>query len=250
MSVVEFAAKSYQKQTLHRLRPMQLSNAYDIGLAAVLLFVLPALAIERDISALKQSRLVRCCQGIMVIGGCLGALAWQWDTQQRPLVALGLPIPLMPSNWALLALSLALLGLLSFASRGRTVPEAMKDNDSPLPQSGTELKTFFLFGIVAGVGWELLYRGYLVWFLAPLVGIVGAVCISALAYGLAHGVKDRRKAAGSVASSFLFTIAFAVTDDLWWLMAIHVVLPMIAVTIPAGARLENADRHVPGQKAA
>lgn len=222
-----------------------MSNAYDLGLAAVLLIILPALAIGRDVSALKQSRLVRYRQGIVIIGGCFGALAWQWHTQQRPLVALGLPIPLMPLNLGLLGLSIALLGLLAFASRARTVPESMRDNDSPLPQTSTERKTFVLFGIIAGVGWELLYRGYLLWFLTPRVGIFGAVCISAMAYGLAHGVKDRRKAAGSVASAFLFTIAFAVTNDLWWLMIIHVGLPMIAIAIAAGARLENADQQLP-----
>ncbi len=220
-------------------QPLLMSNAYDLVLAIVLLAALPALAIGREVAAVKQSRLARYCQGTTIIGGCLAALAWQWQTQQRPLVALGLPIPLTIASWGLLALWLALLGAIVLGGRGRPLPQSIHDDDSPLPQTSTERKAFFVFGIVAGIGWEVLYRGYLLWFLTPNVGIVGAVCISATAYGLAHGVKDHRKAAGSLASAFLFTIAFAATSDLWWLMIIHAGLPMIALAISARTRKEE-----------
>ena len=75
----------------------------------------------------------------------------------------------------------------------------------------------------------MLYRGFLLWWLTPLVGIIGAVVLASLAYGLAHGWKSRWEGLGSIASAFLFTIGFAVTGSLWWLIAIHTGLPLIAL---------------------
>jgi hypothetical protein len=65
------------------------------------------------------------------------------------------------------------------------------------------------------------------------------VCATALAYGVAHGVRDVRKAAASIVSAFVvrvpFTIGFSLTHDLWWLMPIHGGLPLLALTTPRSA---------------
>jgi membrane protease YdiL (CAAX protease family) len=71
------------------------------------------------------------------------------------------------------------------------------------------------------VGWEILYRGFLLWFLSPYIGIAGAICLASFAYGLARGYQGRRQLVGSIASAFAFTVAFAITRSLWWLMLLH-----------------------------
>ncbi len=110
--------------------------------------------------------------------------------------------------------------------------EAMRE----LPQDRDELLAFLAFTPFAGFGWEILYRGFLLWWLTPRVGIAGAVVVASLAYGLAHGWKSRADGLGSILSAFLFTMAFAVTGSLWWLIAIHTALPLVAVLAGRRAR--------------
>lgn len=104
-----------------------------------------------------------------------------------------------------------------------------EDADDPFPRTTMERAGYVLFAFAAGSGWEILYRGFLLWFLTPLLGIIAAVGLAALAYGVAHGVKDRRMLMASIASALVFTVAFAMTRELWWLMLIHTGLPLIAL---------------------
>jgi membrane protease YdiL (CAAX protease family) len=103
--------------------------------------------------------------------------------------------------------------------------EAMRQ----LPQNREETLAYLAFTPFAGFGWEILYRGFLLWWLVPLVGIIGAVVIASLAYGLAHGWKSRADGIGSILSAFMFTIGYALTGSLWWLIAIHTALPLIGL---------------------
>lgn len=63
-----------------------------------------------------------------------------------------------------------------------------------------------------GIGWELLYRGFLLLALAPWLGTWGAVVLAAVAYGAAQGYKSPGQLTGS----------------LWWLMLLHVAMPLTA----------------------
>jgi membrane protease YdiL (CAAX protease family) len=44
-----------------------------------------------------------------------------------------------------------------------------------------------------GAGWELLYRGFLLLVLTPSIGAWGAVAVSGLSYGAAHGYKNPKQ---------------------------------------------------------
>ena len=72
----------------------------------------------------------------------------------------------------------------------------------------------------------------------PAIGITGAVIVAALAYGVGHGFKTWQQALGSAAAAFAFTIAFALTNSLWWLMAFHTAVAVQSGW--AGYRLSKA----------
>ncbi|MBX3593172.1 CPBP family intramembrane glutamic endopeptidase [Sphingomonas sp.] len=209
---------------------MQMNNM-DIALALILLLGVPARALWRERSRRSRSRTARYGEAILTIAACLALLAFQWVAHDRSAAALGLVVPLRWTSWVYLSVAAALIGGLWIAVRRRPAGPA-HGGDSPLPQTAGERQLFIVFGLVAGAGWELLYRGFLLWVLTPLAGSVGAVCVAATAYGVAHGVKDRRKLAGSLLSAFVFTIAYALTGDLWWLIVIHAGLPMLALAAP------------------
>jgi len=98
-----------------------------------------------------------------------------------------------------------------------------------MPQTVSERRLAVVAFVVIGVAWEVLYRGYLLWRLTPRLGLIGAIVVAALAYGLAHGVKTARQLGASLAAAFVFTIAYALTKSLWWLMIIHAGLPLLAM---------------------
>lgn len=98
-----------------------------------------------------------------------------------------------------------------------------------LPQDSKEKTWFVIFSVVIGFAWELLYRGYLLWILTPQVGVVIAVSIAAISYGLAHGYQNKKQIIGSIIAAFVFTIAFALTNSLWWLILIHSALPLMGL---------------------
>jgi membrane protease YdiL (CAAX protease family) len=207
----------------------------DGALALTLLLVLPLSQLVlslRSHEAPPSSRLVRYGRGIGVAGALTAWLAVDWRLAARPLSALGMAWPPPTAGWAGLALAVLILGGLAVAASlprrpsGRGKPAAGAEL---LPVTPAETAVFAVFCLAVGVAWEALYRGFLLWFLAPSIGVAGAVAAAAIAYGLAHRSQDWRRVAGSLVAAGLFTTAYALTGSLWWLMLLHAGLPLIAV---------------------
>jgi hypothetical protein len=201
-------------------------------LAILLIGVMPARAFYKSVRKKDQerSRSKTYIRSGAIIVGLLVLLCYAWLHSARTLTSLGLDIPLSARGMIGLAIAVALFVALAIVEvvmkrkrQGSDDEKARKklEKNTLLPRTSHELRLFLGFALLAGCGWELLYRGFLIWFLVPYVGTIGAVCIAALAYGAAHGYKTREQFLGSVISAFAFTIAFVLTGSLWWLMLIH-----------------------------
>ncbi len=210
----------------------------DIALAVLLLIGIPMQVVWRERSGISRSRIARYRSAIFIIAGCLTVLALQWSVTTRSTSSLGLKVPPTKLGWICLIGAVLFLAVSGVAAR-RENKVIAEDADDPFPQTTVERGSYVLFAFAAGLGWEILYRGFLLWFLTPLFGIVAAVGVAALAYGVAHGVKDRRLLMASITSALVFTTAFAVTHELWWLMLIHTGLPLIALTTSPRATVVN-----------
>lgn len=79
---------------------------------------------------------------------------------------------------------------------GRSLLEALlRPVASLLPRTRVERWAFAAVAVTAGVTEEVLYRGWLVWFLllaAPVGGYGGAVLVSSVAFGLGHAYQGVR----------------------------------------------------------
>lgn len=160
--------------------------------------------------------------------------------------ALGLAWPPRPAGQVGLVLAAVLtIGFLGAVLFGKPKSGSAREQKliAELPESRDETLAYLAVTLFAGFGWEILYRGFLLWWLTPLVGIVGAVVIASLAYGLAHGWKNRAqdRRFGSILWAFLFTIGYAITGSLWWLIALHTALPLIGLLICWRARTAQAE---------
>ena len=210
----------------------------DIFLATLLIVAIPALALYRSFRPRrrKPTRTQRYLNGIVLAGALLLLLGFAWWHAGRSAIALGFDAPLSRGGAIGLAIAVALLVAFAVAQfigklRHRT-PDVkteakwLEDN-AVLPRTRRELALFLVMAVLLGCGWEVLYRGFLLWLLVPHIGTIGAICVAAIAYGFAHGYKGHQQCTMAVAMAFAFTIAFVLTHSLWWLMLIHTAMPII-----------------------
>lgn len=162
---------------------------------------------------------------VIVMLGVLWAGSWQAGYTARDI---GFDIPLSNAGAWGLGFSVLLFGGLFVAAsiiEHRYTAETLAKNerkllDSPFPwpRTGVETVAFVLSMTIMTAGWEVLYRGFILLFLTPSVGLPIAVIVSAFAYGIGHGYESSKQLIVSIVSAFVFTIAYASTNSLWWLI--------------------------------
>ena len=207
---------------------------FDVLLTAILVVLLPAYMLWRSLRArgkAPESRLVKYLRTITMAAALAILVIIEWLYTRRPFASLGLAAPNTVAAMIGLCLAVCLLVVMavSLAIRLRSEKPQAKDDPSKeiMPQTSAEMAVFIVFSFVVGTAWELLYRGYLLWSLAPHIGLFLSVVISATAYGVGHGFRNTKMLLASLASALVFTTAYAITRNLWWLMLVHCGLPLI-----------------------
>ena len=203
----------------------------DLVLAAILLLAFPAWQLWRSLRTGERPRPAKL-RGYLrtsaIISVLLAMLAAIWIAGGRSLASLGLDIP--PSTGGLIGLAIAaaiVAALFVPTLLMKPRKEWLTLGADILPDTPAERAVFALMTLLIGAGWELLYRGFLLWALGPAVGLPFAIVAAAVAYGLAHGYKSQGQLAGSIAAALVFCIAYALTGSLWWLMIVHIAMPMV-----------------------
>jgi membrane protease YdiL (CAAX protease family) len=219
-------------------------------LAAYLLIIFPAWNLWRSLrpkrSKPPRSLLRQYCSMSAHSLALLGVL-WAGSSQAGyTLDQLGFDMPLSSAGaWGLGGALLLLCGLWAIGSviERRKTPQAREEDERKMlasssiwPRNLAEAFAFTASMLIVTGGWEVLYRGFLLLVLTPVIGLPLAIAASALAYGIGHGYANPKQLAGSIISAFFFTIAYAWTQSLWWLILIHVFIPLS--TIPAVMRAQ------------
>lgn len=217
-------------------------------LAAYLLIVAPALNMWRSLRPKSDKpprapmlRYWSMSWPVLLMLGVLWVGSRQAGYTARDI---GFDVPLSRTGAMGLGFAILLLGGLSLAGNiieHRYTPEARAENERklldssfPWPRTGVEALIFALGMSIMTAGWEILYRGFILLLLTPRTGLSVAITVSSLAYGIAHGYKSPKQLIVSIVSAFAFTVAYALTHSLWWLIVIHAGLPLSA--IPAARR--------------
>ena len=217
-------------------------------LAGYLLVVAPGLALRRSLMPQRDgqlrtpmSRYWSMCWPVLVM---LGVLWIGWRQGHYTARDIGLDVPLSSAGaWGLgfAVLLMASLSVIGKIVERRHAPERRAENECklldaafPWPRTGTEALVFAASTLLVTAGWEILYRGFILFLLTPGTGLPIAVAISSLAYGVAHGFKSSRQLIASIVCALGFTAPYAMTRSLWWLIVLHASLPLTAV--PAALR--------------
>ena len=95
-----------------------------------------------------------------------------------------------------------------------------------LPHSPEELSAFFRLSVTAGLCEELLYRGYLIWYLTHWLGLLQAAGIASIVFGLGHAYQGwKGMLLTSIVGAFLAAL-YLVSGSLIAPMIVHALMDM------------------------
>lgn len=187
----------------------------------------------------RQARFVIALLGVLIIVMLLG---------HHTAAEIGLDFPISQRGaWALASACCLLFALYVIGkrlerkmTREQRIEQQTALRELPFSMPRTRIETIAYLTTMLGMTatWEILFRGYLLLVLTPLTGMPLAVMLAAIAYGAAHGYKNPRQFVGSIAASFAFTIGYALTGSLWWLILLHAAAPVMMLS--ASRKLEAA----------
>lgn len=149
-------------------------------------------------------------------------------------LGLALP-PTTAGTWGLGIVAVLLATLHVWGKRAEskmTSEERAKQEDKlrelpfSMPRTRVEIVAYFITMVGMTTAWEVLFRGYLLLVLTPLTGLPMAVVFAAVAYGAGHGFENVKQFLGSIVAAFAFTVAYALTGSLWWLIVLHAAAPV------------------------
>jgi membrane protease YdiL (CAAX protease family) len=218
----------------------------DHVLGVVLAVVLPIIAVRdhRQLQAALQAGLgdarVRAYQRIIALEwGLVAAVLVSWLLPGRSLESLGLGgLRLSLGAWVGAALTLVACGLLVLQTemirRSKERQDSLRHQLEPLrdmlPHDAREGRWFVLVSITAGICEELLYRGFLLAYLAAYVGTWPAVVASSIVFGFGHAYQGLAGVAKTAGLGFILAVLYVVTGSLWAPIVVHA-----AIDVSSGA---------------
>ena len=187
--------------------------------------------LQREIAGADPRARFRGYRRVIVGQWLFAAAAFAiWTSQARPFVAMRLA---MPTGWRLgLALGLVTLMVALTIVQLRSVLRVPRERRAKigerfgavrtiLPHTRREYVAFLALSTTAGFCEELLYRGYLAWFLAPWLGDIGGMVAVVIAFGLGHSYQGRRGAIKATLAGAVMAAIVLATGSLIPAMIIH-----------------------------
>ena len=212
----------------------------DLAFSLYLLVYFPVDGIRRSLSVkapkLELSALQSYWRQGRYVLAHLAALLLVCCLENHSAHQLGLAIPPSSTGTWGLAVALVVLTAMHFLgiwqeSRMSTdelnkLAEKLRNLPFKMPRTRVESATYLITMVSMTTTWEVLFRGYLMLVLTPVVGLPFSIVLAAVAYGAGHGFESSKQFAGSIIASLLFTVGYAYTGSLWWLIMLHAAAPV------------------------
>ena len=90
-----------------------------------------------------------------------------------------------------------------------------------VPHTSLELGWWVVTSLSAGFCEEFVFRGYLIWAFAPLLGLWPAAALSLVVFTLAHAYQGSSGMLAVAILGSLFTLGVLILGSLWPVMALH-----------------------------
>lgn len=182
----------------------------------------------RDGTSLERMRLYRTT--MISHWSLLAAALAVWAISGRSWGALGLGLEL--DAGFLLGVLLTLLGIAVLVLQLRSVGAAddhaieriagrFGNLEMLLPRSRAELSRFYGLSLTAGVVEEILWRGFLIWYLLQFLPLLPAALVSTVGFGLAHGYQGSRQLPAVTLVGGAFVVLYLVSGSVWLPIVLH-----------------------------
>jgi membrane protease YdiL (CAAX protease family) len=164
-----------------------------------------------------------------------GAVAlWAW--QRRSWAMLGV-VPRL--TWGLfgVAAGFTVVALYVLSQRRKALDDEealsrlrrqMRNVERMMPRSPDELRWFGRLAVTAGICEELLYRGYLIWYLSSWVAVVPAAIVASVVFGFGHAYQGPRGIAVTALVGAFLSAIYLLTGSLIACVVIHAMMDLYA----------------------
>jgi membrane protease YdiL (CAAX protease family) len=171
-------------------------------------------------------RLYRSIVGEQIITA--GVVLVLWRIGRVPATSLGL---IAPRSWAWsIAAVLAIVGALAWSSlrlrpKAEKIRKRLQDSvGALLPNSGQERSWWGAISLGAGVSEELVFRGFLLYYVStylPQINAAEGVLLTSLVFGLAHTYQGWQGAVSAGILGLVFAVFYWMTGSLLLPIVIH-----------------------------
>lgn len=114
-----------------------------------------------------------------------------------------------------------------------------------LPHTQRELQWFYGLSVTAGITEEILYRGFLIAYLAGVLPLPGAVVVSSLVFAAAHLYQGIKGASRTFLVGLTLAAAYVLTGSLLFAVVAHILVDVIS-----GRMIFSAFNRIPPAAAA
>lgn len=119
-----------------------------------------------------------------------------------------------------------------------------------LPHTPGEFRAFAALAVTAGICEEILYRGFMIWYLGAWMAPTQAVAVSALAFGVGHGYQGVRGVVQTGGLGLLLGAIYLVSGTVWGCVVIHALVNLHSGHILMRAYVEEAGERDAAQRQA
>jgi membrane protease YdiL (CAAX protease family) len=166
----------------------------------------------------------------------LAVLAVVWYLYGRPLANVGFTTPSGTGFWIGLGVVTLVIAYLLYAWReskhekdGKLLAqlESLGDLIHFLPQTKRDLNYFVAASITAGTVEEIIYRGFVLWYLSFLMPLWAAILLSSIIFGCGHGYQGISGGIKTGLVGLAFALLYVGTGSIWLPIIAHILLDII-----------------------
>lgn len=163
-------------------------------------------------------------------------LAVIWSVTARPWPAIG--FQLNPDLWVAISAVFTLLGIVAFVTQGKRVRDASQEEIDKLskrlgnlsiiiPHNGSELARFYGLAVTAGFVEEILWRGFMIWYLSHFMPLWAAALLSTVGFALAHAYQGIVNLPQITAVSAALAALYLLSGSIWFPIVLHAAIDIL-----------------------
>lgn len=183
----------------------------------------------------------------------LGILVW--IAGERDWQSLGLGITtdvsfLLASALTIAGISLLVMQLTQVVHADQDTIDRFGDRFGRLallvPHNANELNRFYGVSVTAGIVEEILWRGYLMWYLTGFMPAWAAALCSAVGFGVAHGYQGWAHVPRVTLIGAAFVVLYLLTGSVWLSVILHIAVDVLQgrLAYEVASRCSTGDQPV------